>query len=226
MSAAPLYYKATTSETGIQTEIYLPKKSYFQGTLNDTLTNGFDYDHVKATLIQNIEDVKKLMNDFTVPVTAKGLQTARIRQMKRIFWGYSMYEVDGVFCAPLESGRRVDEERTQVIRFLFRPDIDDIRQVLKGRNIETTPERIKKTISDLYEPGAIDRENLPDEQKSEILSVLDYLEEWRWDIQLFLFGYVINAICKQIRTQGKNIKAEDEIWITSFWNIQISRVLL
>lgn len=226
MSNTPLYYKASTSETGIQTEIYLPKKSYFQGTVNDTLTNGFDFDHVKATLIQNIEEVKKLMNDFSVPIISKVLQPVRISQMKRIFWGYSMYEVDGVFCAPLESGRRVDEERTQVIRFLFRPDITDIHDVLKSRNIETTPSRIKKTISDFYEPGGINREDLLGERKTEILFVLDYLEEWRWDIQLFLFGYVINAICKQIGTQGKNIKAEDEIWITSFSNIQISRVLL
>ena len=226
MSGTPLNYKASTSESGIQTEIYLPKKSYFQGTVNDTLTSGFDYEHVKTTLIQNIEDVKKLMNDFTVPIISKGLQAARISQMKRIFWGYSMYEVDGVFCAPLESGRRIDEERTQVIRFLFRPDITDIQEVLKGKSIETTAERIKRTISDLYEPSGIAREDLLGERKTEILSVLDYLEEWRWDIQLFLFGYVINAICKQIRTQGKNIKAEDEIWITSFRNIQISRVLL
>lgn len=226
MSQTPLYYKASASETGMQTEIYLPKKSYFQGTLNDTLTSGFDYAHVKTTLVQNIEEVKKLMTDFTVPIICKGLQPERINQMKRIFWGYSMYEVDGVFCAPLESGRRVDEERTQVIRFLFRPDITDIQNVLKSRNIETTAERIKKTICELYEPNGIDREDLLGERRSEILSVLEYLEEWRWDIQLFLFGYVINAICKQIRTQGKDIKAEDEIWITSFWNIQINRVVL
>lgn len=226
MPEPPLYYRASTSETGIQTEIYLPKKSYFQGTLNDTLTSGFDFDHVKRTLIENIEDVKRLMNDFSVPMVSKGLQTVRIGQMKRIFWGYSMYEVDGVFLAPLESGRRVDEERTQVIRFLFRPDIADIKEVLKGKDIETTAERIKKTISDLYEPGGIEREDLLGDRKTEILSVLDYLEEWRWDIQLFLFGYVINAVCKQIGTQGKNIKAEDEIWITSFRDIQISRVLL
>ena len=227
MSDAPLSYKARTSETGIQTEIYLPKKSYFQSTLYDTLTNGFDPDLVKKTLIQNVEDVKKLMNDFTVPIISKGLEPTRINQMKRIFWGYSMYEVDGVFSASSESGRRVDEERTQVIRLLFRPDIEDIKQVLKEKkDIETTTESIKKTIYDLYDPGGISCKGLSGERNTEISSICDYLEEWRWDIQLFLFGYVINEICKQIRKLGKSIKAEDEIWITSFWNIQINRIVL
>lgn len=227
MSDAPLSYKARISETGIQTEIYLPKKSYFQGILYDTLTNGFDPDFVKKTLIQDVEGVKKLMNDFTIPIISKGLEPARISQMKRIFWGYSMYEVDGVFCASLDDGRRVDEERAQVIRVIFRPDIEDIQQVLKEKKkIETTTESIKKTIYDLYEPGGISREGLSSERNTEISSICDYLEEWRWDIQLLLFGYVINEICKQIRRLGKSIKAEDEIWITSFWNVQISRVVL
>ena len=51
MLGTPLSYIAGTSESGIQTEIYLPKKSYFQGTLYDTLTKGFDQNLVKETLI-------------------------------------------------------------------------------------------------------------------------------------------------------------------------------
>ncbi len=226
MSGTPLSYIAGTSESGIQTEIYLPKKSYFQGTLCDTLTKGFDQNLVKKTLIQNIQDVKKLMNDFIVPIISKGLQPERISQMKQIFWGYSMYEVDGVFCASSESGRGVDEERAQVIRILFRPCIKEFHKVLEEKNIETTSESIKKTIYDLYDPTWIRPEGLSNERETEISAIRNYLEEWRWDIQLFLFGYVINEICKQIRILGKSIKPEDEIWITSFWNIQISRVVL
>jgi hypothetical protein len=226
MSQASLSYRAGTSETGIQTEMYLPKKSYFQSTLYDTLTAGFNHDHVKKTLIDNIEEVKRLMNDFTVPIISKGLQKARIEKMKRIFSGYSMYEVDGVFCASPVSGRRVDEERTQVVRVLFKPDLDDIQRALEEKDIETTSDSIKNTIYDLYQPNGMCREGLSDEQKKEISGICNYLEDWRWDIQLFLFGYVINEICKQIEKLGKSIKPEDEIWITSFWSTQISRVVL
>ena len=46
-------YQAQDSESGIFVELYLPKKSYFQGTLYDTLTKGF-----------NISDVKKISEYF------------------------------------------------------------------------------------------------------------------------------------------------------------------
>ena len=123
-------YTVNLSETGIQTEVYLPKNSYFQGTLYVTLTKGFNHNHVKRTLVRNIDEIKNLMDKFTVPLISKGLEEKRIEAMKQIFWGYSMYEVDGVFCSFTNRKARIDEERSQVIRMMFLPDIKDIQEAL------------------------------------------------------------------------------------------------
>lgn len=219
-------YTANTSEAGVQTEIYLPKKSYFQGTLYDTLTKGFDHKHVVNTLISNISEIKQIMDKFTIPRISKGLDRERIKKMKQIFWGYSMYEVDGIFFSKSINKRRIAEERSQVIRIMFLPDINYIREkLIEKKDIEVSREEIKNIIDTLFHDNLkVGRKSK--EKKQTFLYIQSYIEDWRWDIQLFLFGYVIDEICKQTNKLCKDIKPENEIWISSFWNTQISRIVL
>ena len=75
---------------------------------------------------------------------------------------------------------------------------------------------------------------LADENEGEKLSsennlfplIKNYLDDWIWDITLFLFGYIVYEICEKIKnlSESGDITPEDEIWVTSFWNLQISRI--
>ena len=117
----------------------------------------------------------------------------------------------------------MDEERIQVIRVMFRTDIEDIQKVLEAKGMATQSERIKAIIYDLYRSNRKELEGL--RRKTEASIIRQYLEDWHWDIQLFLFGYVIRKICNEIRRMGESIKPADEIWVVSFGNTKISRIV-
>lgn len=223
MTNATLSYMARTSEQGVQTEIYLPRKWYFQRFVYDTMISGLNLDHVKKSLVENIQDVNDLMKDFAIRRLSGGLTDSRIERMKPAFWGYSVYEVDRVFCASVRTEPAVDVERVQVIRVMFRTDIADIQKSLEAEGAATPTERIRTIIHDLYRSNSKELEGLPD--KTEASIIRKYLDDWLWDIRLFLFGYVIREVCDKIRKLGESIKPADEIWVVSFWDTRISRIV-
>ena len=66
--------------------------------------------------------------------------------MKPFYWGYSLYEVDGVFFGKQgRSGkkRQIIEERTQVIRMMFLPE-------LGGAVGKLRPKMARKTVVDIF----------------------------------------------------------------------------
>jgi hypothetical protein len=223
MTEPALSYVSRTSENGVQTEIYLPKKWYFQRFVYDTLINGLKLDHVKKRLSESIQSVNELMTDFAIRPTPAGLSESRIWRMRPGFWGYSVYEVDRVFCASVGPGPSVDVQRIQVIRVMFRADVEDMQRVLEAEGMPTPTEKIKMMIYDLYRSNSEELEKLPKETGVSI--VRQYLEDWLWDIQLFLFGYVIREISDEIRRLGEHIKPADEIWVVSFREARISRIV-
>ena len=223
MTSSTLSYMARTSERGVQTEIYLPRKWYFQRFVYDTMTNGLNLDHVKKSLIENIQDVSSLMEDFAVRRISGGLTDSRIERMKPAFWGYSVYEVDRVFCASVGPEPTMDAEKVQVIRVMFRTDTGDIQKALETEGLTTPTERVRIIIHDLYRSNSRELESLP--EKTEASIVRQYLEDWLWDIRLFLFGYLIREVCQKIKILGENIKPADEIWVVSFWDTRISRIV-
>lgn len=63
------------------------------------------------------------------------------------------------------------------------------------------------------------------------VEVVDYLGKWANYVGLFLFGFIVYEICEQITrlcSLGKMQwnDAEDEIWVTSFWNLVINPIKL
>lgn len=74
MTNATFSCLAGTSEDGVQTEIYLPRKWYFQRFIYDVLINGLNIECVRKSLIDNIQDVKELMKDFAVPLVSTPLR--------------------------------------------------------------------------------------------------------------------------------------------------------
>jgi hypothetical protein len=220
-------YQVQDSENGMFVEIYLPKKSHFQGTLYDTLTKGFNISDVKKHLLDTKKQpsILKLLSLYAVPIISKGFKDDRINKMEQIFWGYSLYEVDGVFSNFKDGKITVTEERTQIIRIMFVPNIEILQDAIMTEGIEESSSNLTRLVHKIFLADEIEAKKLSSEYKLFPL-IIKYLEDWTWDITLFLFGYIIYEICEKIKnlSESGDITPEDEIWVTSFWNFQISRI--
>jgi hypothetical protein len=209
-------YKFYPGETGLFVEIYLPKKAVYQGALYDALTEGFILDNVKTHFRENTESVKQFLNDHRI---CQYLTEDGISNLVGVFRGYSMYEVDGVF---YDMGV-ISEERSQVIRIIFRIELDKIPSSLsKDSKLKIVKDylRYTGTMKDFLKECI---ENEEPALEGESQKVFDYLRMWVGEAALFTFGYVLYKICHVIEKKG-NVK-EAEIWVTSFWNLVVDRVI-
>ncbi|MGH9427772.1 MAG: hypothetical protein ACRD2L_15900 [Terriglobia bacterium] len=215
-------YAFNPSEHGIFVEIYLPKKAEFQGTLYQALTEGFDIEKVRGHFRAKREQINAFLQGH---YSCDG----RIETMQQVFYGYSMYEVDGVYYDL--KNKKTFEERNQVIRVMFKPDLEAV-------NIRTLPVERAQTVTKLFVRHAGKTESFPtdhpqiylnasEQEKAMISSLLVYLEGWKYDVALFVLGYIVFEICERIQEldimKGKD--AEEEILVTSFWNLTVNRIV-
>ncbi|GET44385.1 hypothetical protein [Microseira wollei] len=209
-------YQFNPSQPGVFTELYLPKKSRYQGILYDTLTRGFDWDYVKQHFRIHQESIQKfLQNSGRVSHYTR----EDIEGMDQVFYGYSMYEVDGVFYGKVQ----IDEERTQVIRMRFFPKLEPMISELEaqGYNSYNIINLIRRYIRANWEQNEPELEAIAKREIYAKEKVIPYLDRWELNIQLFLFGYIVFAISEEIR---KLEKKEEEIWVTSFWYLEVNVV--
>jgi len=97
-------YKFNTIESAMFVEIYLPKKIRYQGVLYKSLRTGFDFkkvkDHLKNPdefmMIGEFLEDYEVLNELYKSEDSLAIQK-RVDDMEETFYGYSMYEVDGVF---------------------------------------------------------------------------------------------------------------------------------
>ena len=169
-----------------------------------------------------------------------GSYTKRVKSIKQlkdicpVFYGYSMYEVDGVFFDSKNDSPI--EERTQVIRLMFKFQIDELLKSQDGelRDVEN---KIAKLVTDDFlnycaNKPAFFELHIEDYKKQWpnhidfIKTLIDRLQHWEFSMAMFVMGYVVFEICEKIKDLHKNDhrKPEEEIWITSFWNLRINRV--
>lgn len=215
-------YAFNPSEHGIFVELYLPKKAEFQGTLYQALTEGFDIEKVRDHFRAKREQINAFLQGH---YRCDG----RIETMQQVFYGYSMYEVDGVYYD--SKNKKTFEERNQVIRVMFKPDLVAV-------DTGTLPVERAQTVTKLFVRHAGKTESFPsdhpqiylnasDEEKAMISNLLVYLEEWKYDVALFVLGYIVFEICERIQeldtVKGKG--AEEEILVTSFWNLTVNRIV-
>ena len=187
-------YKFQRGEAGIFVEIYLPKKASFQGTLYDTLVDGFEVqkirDHfknrekaggIKAMLERQRDSVQFLDNESDIDA------------FPQVLHGYSMYEVEGVFYN--SSKQRIQSELTQVVRIMFKPDLDQLASKYPG---DENAKRINRTAKDYlrYPEGRTEfkqaRSLTPMQNE-----VVDYLAKWANYVGLFLFGFIVYEIANR-----------------------------
>jgi hypothetical protein len=128
-----------------------------------------------------------------------------------------MYEVDGVF---FSYDKRVSEERTQVIRIMFLPNIEKMKD-----SASDDYDKTKRTVDKVLQLSPEDRDILKMQHPC-IAGIIEKLTYWTHDIGLFLFGYLIFELCSRINELKDNSQGdlEDEIWLSSFWNLHINKI--
>jgi hypothetical protein len=209
---SPFPYRFHTYEPALFVEFYLPKKAKYQGVLYTSLTEGFNIDSVKKHL-KSRGRIRRQINEFLENDALKRYSDARIDQMKRFRWGYSMYEVDGAFWD--ERIHDTEDERTQIIRMMFRFDLDEMMNHCGISREEYLAQR--DLIRDSFETNRTGRMALVGNRHNrQEVAIIKYIDHWVDDIALFVFGYLLFRICLEV--------SEKEIWITSFGNLQLNRV--
>ncbi len=154
-----------------------------------------------------------------------------ITRNRKMFFGYSTYEVHGVFSN--DHGGEPIEEQTTVIRIIFKPNYRELTaEVTKNPQEEHI---VEEFISDLFRVGL--RNSY---RNSEIIPVIHYtaladrykamnpiqsqkctdiVKHWIEDVGLFLFGYIVYELSRGVEDN------EEEIWVTSHWNFYVNRVM-
>ena len=148
-----------------------------------------------------------------------------IESLEPLFWGYSMYEVDGVFCSNHEEGK-VIEERTQIIRMMFFPNLSNI--VKKVGIIDHEYSKIKSIVNSYLKHTWDESKLLAKEKRGDEKKIIDELDKWIKVISLFLVGYIVFEICLKIKelTFTNDLNPEKEIWLSSFWNLHVNKIKL
>lgn len=207
-------YQFQPYEPGVFVEVYLPKKALYQGTLYNALTEAFDFERVKEHFRDpdKRDHIYKLLERYT---ETKDIET-RLDRLNQFYWGYSMYEVDGVF---FEKGV-INEERTQVIRIIFLPDLQEIQSLAPSVEYGSLRRFVKRALKADSDERQLLRNTHPE--------IIDYINNWIGDVGLFLFGYVIFHLCSRIKELNEAARGdlEKEIWVSSFWALEINRVIL
>lgn len=221
MHPGTIGYEFNPSEHGIFVEVYLPKKAEFQGTLYQALTEGFDIEKVRLHFREKRDRIDAFLKGH---YSCEG----RIEQMQQVFYGYSMYEVDGVYYDA--KSRKTLEERNQVIRIMFKPDLEQARVAIPLEELARVTKQFLRHAGSVQSFRQAHPEvfrDKPDEKAFDADVFLRYLDSWKYDVALFVLGYVIFEICERIQELGvvKGKDAEQEILVTSFWNLTVNRIV-
>lgn len=250
---ASVPYVYTRGQRGFFAEIYFPKKIAYQGEISAALEDGLYEDRVRRRLTGSIDNLLVELGDYPDLFDPRKYERERMVQRRRIrraealeriemyrssFKGWSMYEVDGMFLN--EETNMLDEERTQIIRILFRPqssfaqdalqrrcyDVfetitawvtgDPVHRRLDGQRAWSRQEKSRFMAS--LEPWARQKREFAQEYFEPIAKEVS---KWIDDCALFIFGYLVRRFWTQVVERQLS---EDQIWVTSFFNLNINIV--
>lgn len=211
-------YRFRPFEPAIFVELYLPKRARYQGTLYETLTDGFDFRTVREHF-SNPERQRRIQLLLTEYTESRDLSI--MQSIDQFFWGYSMYEVDGVFFSSTQGSL---EERTQVVRMMFFPDLVKAGGLVSEKIVSETGTIRRLVARILKHPPPSEKESLA----SEYPDLVKYLKAWIAAVGIFIFGYLVFNLCERIRDLGDtgDVNLEEEIWVTSLWNLEVNKVVL
>lgn len=245
-------YLFTRGEGVILAEVYFPKKVEYQSIIFDSLKDGYQEQDVKRYLHDNAESLlielagyANLFNPYqygtlAIPEAVESTVAQarkRIEMYKSPFRGWSMYEVDGMF---FNRRGRVYEERTQVIRLMFRfgrssyvrqakraNAADVLRSIIllaiSTRGLLATEESWNETnrqrYMTLHEPWLDPmRKRFAERYYGRICREVG---KWIGDCVLFIFGYLVREFSQKVLAADR---IEEEIWVMSFFDMTLNVV--
>ena len=218
-----LGYRVHAGEPAIFVEIYLPKKADFQGRLYEALTRGFDLGEVQQHFRDPArrERIRELFRRYDARVP---LSDERMGALREVFFGYSLYEVDGVFRGKSGSPK-IQEERSQIIRVIFKPDYEGIAE-RSGATVEAVREMAGERFHSYRERNGSVLSDAAGRTAEPEKLVAEEIRSFMDDVSIFLFGYVVYEICERMAElrEDDEKRQEDEIWVTSFWGMTVNRV--
>ena len=146
-----------------------------------------------------------------------------------------MYEVDGVWEG---KKRRIDEERTQIIRIMFRLPSAYAKEATQARCFDVLRSMLYWLIArqgNLYDHRMwsekeqeifINSQHPWTSHKLEFVGkyfplVAKEVVKWRDDCRLFVFGFLVRRFANSVLQEGRR---EEEIWVTNLFNLNINMV--
>lgn len=238
-------YLYTLRHPGLFAEFYFPKRVVYQSEIIDALKDGVEEKEVKTYLLEYAREFPKELAAYPYvldPQRYTGRRTEtisladvkkRVEMYKNPFFGWSTYDVGGAFLNTRT--KELQDELTQIVRviFLFESELEIAKE--KGY------ERIVQSITSWLLMNYYHRVALPPYGDAEVQRFIDehtpfteqeiaYIKanyptiateilKWFDDCVLFTFGYLVRRFWMQVAKAGKR---EDEIWITSFFNLGIN----
>lgn len=252
-------YEFEPGKRSIFAEIYFPKKIAFQGATFKALRDGLQEELVRGKL----EDYAKLLletelsvyphwfdpNRYTSLELRSGRPTieqakARMAMYESPFYGWSMYEVDGVFLSNRKrhGKKQIDEERTQVIRLIFAFNHNSEKRATKLGHLDVYRAILYWVMSiyghtdyDAYwSDGEMERflsrhGEWDDEKrryaKRNYKRLAAAITKWIDDCGLFIFGFLVRELWTSVVKAAEAEEAEkleDEIWVSSIFHFNIN----
>lgn len=223
-------FRTDPAEPVTMFEIFLPKRMEYQSKLYEALQGGLQLENVRAFLrgADREDEQRRIKALIPESVTAK-YTDLRIQNLQQVYFGFSLYEVDGVFVTdPRDPATHRMQERTQVVRLFFKPDA--IYESIRTNPSLIDPDRnalldevrqFQRTATAWNRDDAVStylqQRNIADESGTLRLG-LHAIEEWHADILLFVFGYVVGKITEELAID------ESEIWVTSHHGMVVNVV--
>lgn len=237
-------YRVNRNEPTIFVELFLPKRAEFEDVLFETLRTGFQLDDVKRRLHElhsGDEAGRKRFKSFAAGcwwMLGDWLTNDEIDAFPRLFQGYTLYDVGGVYLKSMEnrpgdpdSNWVPQEETTQVVRLIFKYDCSN----LNARGIDAARAVLHNPFSDIAIGANPERlERMSAEERRALVSLAPWIRRVGW----FLYGYLLYDLCETIlrrsdaEESGDSFRdalralKQDEIWVTSLWNLNVEMIEL
>lgn len=227
-------YVYHTDVPGIYAEVYLPKKAKYQGTIYDSLEEGFDEETVRSYLHRHEQRLREEFRDYRDfdgrhPLLGETGEeaTRRISRYRSTFEGYSLYDVNGSF--------RGLEESVQVVRIMFQCPHSIIPQ---PRAPDDRSRMLRTLVAWYLDRNSLDRSidlmfqefvrACPGVQqppfslaREQFEAVLRRVQDWIDNCALFIFCYFVRRFCQRVL---ETRSVEEQVWVTSFFNLSINIV--
>ena len=252
-------YEFHRGRRAISADLHLPKRVIYQTHIFEALKAGLDEQLVKIYLNDHIDDIIREMHEYTLLFDP--LQYERIRPPRQTvfsadearqriamyhshFKGWSMFEVDGVYLnespekIDLPILERIDDERTQILRLIFRLD-SAYEGIAKAERCYDVLEAIMRWV--MAEHGRLDHVfpwrrgekqrffrlhgSWPRHKRAFVETyyetVAKEVKKWIDDTGMFVFCFLVRIFWEGVIASKSR---EVEIWTANFFNMNLNIV--